>query len=169
MRLGLGHLALPDQRERDVGERREVAAAADRAVSRHDRRDPRVEQADHRFGHRGPDAGKSHRKRSRPQQHRRAHDLVLDRRSHARGVGADERQLKLRLAKRGDARARQGSETSRHAVNRLPRRGRALDARPAALHPGPRLRRQRDLLAVTGHRDHLLLAKAGAAQRDRHR
>ena len=45
------HLALAEQRQRAVGERREVAAGAQRAVLGHDRGEPGVEQREHRVGH----------------------------------------------------------------------------------------------------------------------
>jgi hypothetical protein len=55
-RGALEHVALADQHHRAVGERREVAAGAERAVLGDPRRDPRVEQREHRLGHLRPRA-----------------------------------------------------------------------------------------------------------------
>ena len=64
--------------------------------------------------------------------------------------------------------AGQGTEPGRHTVDGLARGRRAFDTRSAPLHLHACGGRQRDLLPVTRHRDHLLLAQPGAAQRDGH-
>src|SRR5205814_9560205 len=73
-----------------------------------------------------------------------------------------------RLAERRHARAREGAEAGRDAVHRITRAGCALDAGAAALHLRARGRGERDLLAMTGDGDDLVLGQARAPQRDRH-
>src|SRR5207244_9490839 len=102
------------------------------------------------------------------QEHRRADDLPVDRRPDTRGVGPDERELQLGLAQRSDARAGESTKPGRHAVDRLARRGRPLDARAAALHLRARRGGEDDLLALTGHGHDLVFGQPKAAQRDRH-
>ena len=98
-------VALAHQRQADVRERREVAAAADGAVARNHGRDAFVEHRQQRLGEQRPHTGHAHRQRAGAQEHGRTHDLDVDWRPDARGVGADECQLKLGLAERRDARA----------------------------------------------------------------
>ena len=146
----------------------QVAAASDRTVARHDRCDLRVQQRDQRVGHDRPHAGESHGQRAGAQEHRRAHDLVVDRRPHPGGVGADQRELQLGLQERSDPRAGQRAEAGGDAIHRLPGSGGSLDPGPAALHPGARRGRQGDLLSMTGHIHDLALGQPGAPQRDGH-
>src|SRR5450759_5460090 len=82
-------------------------------------------------------------------------------RSHASGMGADQGQLQLGLAQRSDARAGQGAEPGGDAVDGLARSRRLLDAGAAALHPGARRRRQRDLFAMTGNIHDLAFRQPG--------
>ena len=86
----VAHLPLPHQRQRTVGERREVPGAPERAVLVHDRREVLVQQP--RVGVRGlgPHAGAAGRKRGEPQQHQRPDGLALDLVAAARGVAADQ-------------------------------------------------------------------------------
>ena len=91
--VGVAHLALADQRQRDVCQRRQVAGAAERAVLGHDRGDAGVEQGGQRRGGLGPDAGAAGGQRRQPQQHQRPHHLALDLRPAAGGVRADQRAL----------------------------------------------------------------------------
>ena len=94
--VGVAHVALADQRQRAVRERREVAGAAERAVLVHHRRDARVEQTGHQLRHLRPYAGPAGRQRGQAQQHQPTHDLALHLRTGARCVRADQRALELR-------------------------------------------------------------------------
>ena len=67
------HLALADQHERQMRERREVAARADRAARRHARVDAAVQQRDQRLERLDADAGEPFRQHVGAQRHRRAH------------------------------------------------------------------------------------------------
>ncbi len=72
------HVALAHDRERAVGQRRQVAGAAEAAVLPHHRGDPGGEHRGVRRGRDRPDAGPAGRQRGQPQQHQAADDLALD-------------------------------------------------------------------------------------------
>ena len=75
-RLALEHGgALPDERQREMGERGEIAGRTDRATARHHGRDAPVEACEQKLDRLRPCAGVALRERVRAQQHRRAHDL----------------------------------------------------------------------------------------------
>jgi len=110
-----------------VGERGEVAGAAERAVLADHRRDA---GGDHRgIGPGGlePYAGPAGRQRGEPQQHERPDDLALDLGAAAGRVGADEAALQLRAQLGGDVAGREGAEPGGDAVVRLDVVGQRLD------------------------------------------
>ena len=88
-------LALADQRQREMGERREVAAGADRAPARNVREHAAVEALDQKLHGHDARAGVALGERVGAQQHRRAHDLVRVRLADAARVAAQEPQLEL--------------------------------------------------------------------------
>ena len=88
-------LALPDERQREMRERREVAAGADRATRRDVRQHPAVEALDQELDGLDPSAGIPLRERVRAQQHRRADDLVRIRLTDAARVAAQQPKLEL--------------------------------------------------------------------------
>ena len=88
-------LALADERQREVRERREVAARADRAAARHVGRTPRFEALDEQLDHLDARARVALRERVRAQQHRGAHDLGRVRIADAARVAAKQPQLEL--------------------------------------------------------------------------
>ena len=163
------HLALTHQRKADMGERGQVPAAADRSVSWHERSHAGVEEGDERLGDQRAHPRHAHRERAGSQQHGGPDNLRLDRRADASRVGADQRQLQLRLAKGRHASAGKGPKAGRDSVDRIARAGRALDAGPAALHLLARAGRQGDLLTLAGNGHDLVLGQTGAAEGDRHR
>ena len=159
--VGVADLTLPDQGERAVRERREVAGAAERAVLVHHRRDPVGEQVGDQLRGLRPDAGVPGRERGEPQQHQRADHLALHLGAGAGGVRADQRALQLRAHLGRDVPGGEGAEPggdpvrrglgARRAPRRPPwparsRHGRAGRARPRrrAAPPPPRRRRRPD-------------------------
>ena len=163
------HLALTHQREADVGQGSQVAAAADRSVARDDRSNAGVEQGDERVGDERAHSRHAHRERAGTEQHRGPDDLGLHRRADSRRVGADQGKLQLGLAQRCHPGAGQGSEAGRDSVDRIARAGRALDTGTAALHLLSRAGRQRDLLTLAGDGHDLVFGQTWAAEGDRHR
>ena len=85
-------LAAPDERQREVRERRQVARGAHRALRRHDRMDAQPQEVEEALGHDRPSAGVPQGERVRPQQEHRPDDLAREWLAHARGV-ADEQVL----------------------------------------------------------------------------
>ena len=88
-------LALADQRQREVRERREVAARADRAAARDARQHAAVEALEQQLDGLDARARVALRERVRAQEHRRANDLVRVGLADAAGVAAQEPQLEL--------------------------------------------------------------------------
>ena len=88
-------LALADERQREVRERREVAGRADRAARRHVRQHAAVQALEQQLDGLDARAGVALRERVRAQQHRRAHDLVGIRLAHAAGMRPQQAQLQL--------------------------------------------------------------------------
>ena len=78
-----------------MGERGEVARAAERAVLVHDRGDAGVEHRGVGLGGLQAHAGAAGGQRRQPQQHQRADDLALDLGAGARRVRADQAALQL--------------------------------------------------------------------------
>ena len=136
-----------DQHERQVRQRREVAARADRSAARHDRMDARVERVDQPIERRAPDARVALREHVRAQRHHRAHGARRQRLADARRVAAQQVPLELaeRVSRNLDLgqRAEAGVDAvDRRVARRVPiddgargvdgARGRARRARPVA-------------------------------------
>jgi hypothetical protein len=159
-------LALADEDEGAVGERGEIAAGAERAVLGDDRGDPGVEQGDDLLGDQGPGARVAHRQRPRPQQHHRADDLALDRRSHAGRMRAQQRELELLAGGDRDRRRRQRAEPGRDTVGRLAARLDPGDDRGRPLHRLDRIGPEPDGGARAGDGDDLSRLHAAGAEDD---
>ena len=106
--VGALRVALAHERQGAVGERREVAGAAEGAVLVDDGRDPGVEHVGHGLRDLGPHAGVAGADGLQPQEHQRADDLPLDARAHAGGVRADDVALQLGPQFRADVPGRRG-------------------------------------------------------------
>ena len=119
------------------GERREVAAGAERAVLGDDRGEPGVEQRQHRLGDTGPRARAAHRQRCG-----RAGSSIARTTSRSTGgpmpggVRADQRPLQLGRGARPGSASGQRAEPGRDAVGGLVGVGEALDDR-RRLAPSP--------------------------------
>lgn len=86
LQLTVGAFRVPfaHQGEGAVGERGEVAGAAEGAVLVDDGGDAGVEDVGHGLGDLGADAGVTGGDGLQPEEHQRAHDLALDARAHRR-------------------------------------------------------------------------------------
>ena len=114
-----GGLALADQRQREVRERREVAAGADGAAARHMRQHAAVEALDEQLDRDRPRARVALRQRVRAQQHRRADDLVRVGLADPAGVAAQEAELELLGQLLGDRARDEAAEAGVDAVGVL--------------------------------------------------
>ncbi|GAA3220975.1 hypothetical protein GCM10020256_27460 [Streptomyces thermocoprophilus] len=153
--VGALGLALAHQRQRAVGERGQVAGAAEGAVLVDDGGDPGVEQVGHGLRDLGADTGVAGADGLQTQEHQRADDLPLDARAHAGGVRADDVALELGAQLLADVAGGQGAEAGgdavdgvglgRQRVHDLARGGQGRD----------RLLGQLDAGAVTRHRENV--------------
>ncbi len=162
------HLALAQRRQGHVGERRQVAAAAERAVLGHDRREAVVQQPDELLDHDRAHARPAHGQRAGAQQHHGPHDLDLDGRADAGGVRADERQLQVGPPLGRDRHGGQGPEPGGDPVHGTTRPGQRVHATPALGHRRPRLGGQLDAVAASGDGLHLGRGEPRAPQQHRH-
>ena len=86
----VAHVTLAHQRERHVGQRREVARTPEGTELVDDRRDARVEERGVRVGGRDPNARDAATEVGQSRHHHRANDLGLDLGTDARGVAANQ-------------------------------------------------------------------------------
>ena len=155
-------LAFADERQRQMSQRSEVAARADRAAGRHPRQDTAVEAFDQQLDCLDPRAREPLRERVRPQQHRRAHDLRRIRLAHTAGVAAQQPQLELVDLVGGDGLGDEATEARVDAVGVL---GRLVDERPRRLHLTARLVGEADGRAVHGYLPDVLQPQVVPVQR----
>jgi hypothetical protein len=88
-------LTFADERQREMGERREITARADRSTRRHDRHDAAAERGEEKLDRLDSRPGVALRDRVRAKEHRRPDDLVRVRLPDAAGVAAEEAKLQL--------------------------------------------------------------------------
>jgi uracil-DNA glycosylase len=128
-------LALADERQCEMRERREVARGADRAARRHDRQHTALEQREEQLNRLDPRPGVALRERIRPEEQRRPDHLVGIRRAHAARVRAEEPQLELLGLLLGNCDRDETAEAGVDAVRVLTRAvGDALDELPRGAH-----------------------------------
>ena len=132
-------LALADERQREVGERGEVAARPDRPARGHDREDTAVQALDEQLHRRDARSREALRERVRAQEHRRAHDLVRVRLADAARVAAQEAELELLGELLGDVRRDEAAEAGVDAVGVLAAASTSRSSRAA------RMRASRDV------------------------
>ena len=146
-------LTLAHQRQRAVGQRREVTGAAERAVLPHHRRDAVAEQVGEQLRGRRPDAGVPGGQRGEPEQHQPTDHLALDLGAGAGGVRADQRALQLGPHVGGDVPGGQRPEAGGDAVRRGGCGGELVDDGAGPLDRGHGLGVEGHRGAVTGDRD----------------
>ena len=145
--------ALAHQRERAVGQRRQVAGAAERAVLVHHRRDAVRDQVGQQLRGLAAYAGVPGRQRREPQQHQRPDHLALHLGAGAGGVRADQRPLELGPHLGRDVPGGQCAEPGRDAVRRRGRGRELLDhlAGPVDRGQGGVAEHHRRTVAGDGH------------------
>ena len=114
-----------DQRQREMCKRRQIAACTDAPLLRNRRMYAGIQHRDQQLGERRTGARKTGGDHIGAEQHHRAHFSLRQQRAHARGVAADEIDLKLGETIDGDDDVGQLAESRGDSVcNRL-----ALDQR----------------------------------------
>ena len=126
-------LALADQHEREVGERREVARAADRALRGDDGHDVALEQRAQQLDELDAHARVAAPQRLGEQEEHAAHGVARQRLAGADGVRAHQVALQRARVRRVDAHAREAAEAGREAVHGLARGDEPLDRGAPAL------------------------------------
>ncbi len=127
---------------------------------------PALSSADDRLGDDRPRAGPPHRERAGAEQHHRADDLALDRRTHPGRVRADKRLLELRPALGGDPDPGERAEPGGDAVHRLLHVVERGDDVGSALHGGGRFVGDADARVGAGDGDDLVGGQAVGSQGD---
>jgi len=112
-------LSLADEREGEVGQRREVARGAEAAAAGHDGHEPAARHLQQAFQYERGDAREPEPQRVRLQAQHPSRDGGRDRRAHADGVATEEVDLKPLHVGAPDARAGEGAEAGVEAVVRL--------------------------------------------------
>ena len=161
-------LALADQDQRQVGQRSEIAARADRALLRHEGDHVALEHRDEQVQRALADPAVSSGEDVRAQKHQRAHGRGRQRGARACGVGEDQVALQLAQIGARDGHLGQGAEARVHPVGR----DTALGDPIHQTAPGPHAlaRRCRDLDAGASRRcrGHLLERQGAAVDDDPH-
>ena len=111
--------ALADEREREMRERREVAARADGPLLGNGRPEVGVEHRAEESRHVGARAREALRDDVRAEEHHRAHFALRERRTHAARVAADEIHLQRGELVARDRHLAQFAEARRDAVHHL--------------------------------------------------
>ena len=164
----VSHRPLPHQRQRAVGERREVAGAAERAVLVDDRRDAVVEQP--RVGLRGLRPARPVRPVASVESRSSISARTVSRSTSSpgpRGVAADQAALQLDALLARDVQRRQRAEAGRDAVVRVHVVGERVDRPRVSRDAGERLGGQLDRREVARDVDDLLEGRRADADLDR--
>ena len=164
--LGVPDHTLAEQRQRRVGERRQVPAGPERPVLGDDRSQRRVQQSHDPLGDQRPHPAVAHRQRARPQDHHRPHDLGLHLGPHPGRVRADQGLLHQRPLLRRDPRVGERPEPGRHSIHGLIRGDVLGDHRGPPLHRRHRARADPHLGAATSDRHDLIARQPLLGQLD---
>ena len=167
--VGVPHLALADQRQRAVAERREVAAGAERAVLADDRRDAVAEQrraAGRRAAGRAPERAIA-RLRARSSSIARTTSRSTGV-AHAGGVRAHQRDLQLGGALGRDHGVGERAEAGGDAVHRRVAGDELVDQRRRTFHLGRgRASPSRTAAPVARHGDDVVDPQTASGELDR--
>jgi hypothetical protein len=149
-----------------VGQGRQVAGAAERAVLGDHRGDAPVQERGQRLGGLGADAGATGGKGAQPQQHHRPDEIPLHRRPHPDRVRAHQAALEARAHGRVDVPQRQRAEAGGDAVDGALGGRQRLDAGPAAPQAVVRRPAEGDAGAAASDRQHVGGAERIAGDQD---
>ena len=132
------HLAPADQRQGEVGQRREVARCAHGPLGRNERVDPSREEREQPLDHDcGATAAVAERQGVGAEQEHRPDDLAVKRSADARRVAHQEVLLEPFGIRRGDEPVGKRAEAGRDAVDDVAVGDEPLDQVARLLHSGP--------------------------------
>ena len=112
------HLALTQQRQRAVSQRRQIAGAAQRAILAHHRNDASVQRLGIGFYHHGAHAGAASAQGGQAQQHQCADDFFFHFRAGTRSVRTHQGKLQLGAHLLWDMAASKRAKAGGNAVDR---------------------------------------------------
>ena len=159
-------LPAPDQRQGQVGERRQVTGRTQAPLFGHDRVDPGGQHGQQPIDDERPATAVPQGERVGPEQQHRPDDLARERRPDAGGVAHQEVLLELPRLGRLDERGREVAEAGRHAVHDGTLGDERLDDVTRLLHPLPRARVELDRRAAAGDGLHVGDREVRAGQDD---
>ena len=146
------HLAATDERQRQVGERREVAGGPDAPLLGHDRMDAQAQEVEQPVDEERPAAAVTEGERVGPEQEHRPDDLAREGRADAGGVAHQQVLLEPAGVGRRDRGRGQRPEPGRHAVDHGALGDERFDEVARLLHPLPGVHVERRLGAGAGDR-----------------
>ena len=159
-------LSPTDQRQGQVGQRRQVAGCPDAPLLRHDRMQATRQELQDPIDQQWPAPGVAKGQRVCPEQQHRPDHVPRERRAHAGRVRHQEVLLEpLRILGGDDGRG-QRAEPGRDAIHDLPGADELLDDRPGLLHPAPGVDVERCFGTVAGDGFDVLDGQVGAGQDD---
>ncbi len=140
----------PDERQREVRERRQVAGCSDAALFRHGRVDAERQEGEQPLDQLRPAAALAASKGVRTEQEHGPHGRDIEGCADPDGMADQQVLLEAGRVGRRDAHRGQVAEAGGHAVDGLATLDDGLDDRPTARHPGPSLGRQDHSGTATG-------------------
>ena len=144
--------AASDERQRQMGKRRQVARRADGTLRRHDGMDTELEEGEQPVDEERPAAAVPQGQRVRPEQEHRPDDVPGQGRADACRVAHQQVLLQPRRVGRCDEPRRQGPEAGRDPVDDLAGGDEPLDDVSGLLHPRPSVAIERDGRPAAGDR-----------------
>ena len=161
-------VAFADQRQREVGEGRQVAAGPHGALRRDDGVDARVQHRDQEVEGLGPDAAEALGQHVRAQHHEGARLRLVQRLADAGGVAAHQVELELAQLVARDDDVGEVAEAGVDAVDDLAARDRVVDHAARARDRLARARRETPTGAVAArHRLEVVEGEARAVEQER--
>ena len=166
-RMAVPRLALADEHEREVRQRREIAACPNRSSRRHHRMHTTIEQRDEQLQCERVDAGKALREHVGAERHHRPHDGNRQRPAHAGRVAAQQVDLQRRQRVGLDLHLGKGAEAGIDAIDRRIAASDLVDNVARRLHTVQGRRGDRDLGAVDSNCEELV-EREGVAVENNH-
>jgi hypothetical protein len=159
-------LALADERQRHVRQRRQIAGGSHASLLRHHGVNPRVQQLRQLMDQNRPHAAGLFEQDVGAEQHDPAHDIHRERCAHTRDVTQNQIALKLEELILRYPHTGQLAETGVQPVDRAVTCCGPLDGRPRSLGPARGLLIHHNPGPVPGHRHHIGDAERASVERD---
>ena len=160
------HLAAPDERQRQVRQRREIARGAEAPLFGHDRMDAEAQEVEQAVDDQRTAAAVAEGQRVGAQEQHRPHDLARERRADAGRVAHQQVLLEETGLFGGDERGGEVTEAGRDAVDHGTLGDQRFDDVARLLHPGAGVSVELHRLSRTGHGLDVGDGQVGSGQHD---